>query len=306
MESPLTFLLMIVIGFVSYLAFHQPLLHDRLVFDSREIRQRRGLSRYVTSGFVHLDIPHLLMNLLALFFFGPFLEMILGPGPLLVVFIVGTITGNVASLATHHAPFRGAGASSGGAAILFASVLIAPFMGIRPFLLPFPLDAWLWASLYLGGSIYAMYRRDDGIGHDAHIGGGIGGLLVAAILRPAAATTNAWVFLLLLAVVAGMRLVLFPSARIRSAARPRRRTIRPVPAPRRPRTVSRTASAEAPPRPTGNPSPRAAEILEEARSIDAILEKISTRGLDSLTPEERKALERFSERRRARRSSPST
>lgn len=302
METPLTFLLLIVIGFVSFLAFREPLLHARLTFDSRAVRERRELPRFVTSAFVHLDVPHLLMNLVAILFFGPSLERMLGPGPLLLVFLGGSVAGNLASLATHRGSFRGAGASAGGAAIIFACVLLSPFTGIRPLLLPVPLDAWVWGAVYLGASMYAMVRRDDGIGHDAHIGGALGGLALAAAFRPGAAIDHAWVFLLLLGVMAGVRIVLFPPGILRGRMRSSPPGLRTARAPRRPGGTSRRRT----PRPTGSPSPRAEAILEEARAIDAILEKISTRGLDSLSPHERKALERFSERRRARRPSTST
>jgi membrane associated rhomboid family serine protease len=297
MDAPLTYLLLAVIGFASYMAFHQPTVHARLAFDSVLVRNRREYSRYLTSALVHLDLSHLLMNLVGIYLFGRWLEAILGPGPLLAIFAVGTIAGNVVALATHRAPFRAAGASAGGAAIIFAMVLLDPMASIRPFLLPFGMPCWLWAAIYLGASIYALHRRDDGIGHDAHLGGALGGLVVGALFRPAAAVSHAWVFLLLLAVAVAMRIALSPRRGRRSQGMRKIRRIRSRGSGLAPRTNEG---------PAGIPSPRKEAILEEARAIDGILEKISKQGLHSITPEERSALERFSQRRRARRPSTST
>jgi uncharacterized membrane protein YccC len=52
--------------------------------------------------------------------------------------------------------------------------------------------------LYLGVSIYGIKSNKDNIGHDAHLGGAIVGMLFAILFIPEILQENLWVILLLL------------------------------------------------------------------------------------------------------------
>ena len=47
-----------------------------------------------------------------------------------------------------------------------------------------PMPAFVFAILYTAYSIYAMKRVQDNIGHEAHLGGAIGGIIITIILHP--------------------------------------------------------------------------------------------------------------------------
>jgi hypothetical protein len=146
-----------------------------------------------------------------------------------------------------------------------------------------PIPGWLDALGFLLGSFVALRAARDNIGHDAHLGGAIVGLLVAAALRPEVARYN-WRILLLVLVPAILLLLylwrnpLFlplESLFTRASSPTHRRSSLP-------------------------------RYKQEARRLDAILEKIAQSGEKSLTAEERALLEEASAkyRRRAESSKP--
>jgi membrane associated rhomboid family serine protease len=57
---------------------------------------------------------------------------------------------------------------------------------IYVFLLPVGIPAVLFAALYLAISIFGMRARLGRIGHDAHLGGAVGGALLTILLYPQA------------------------------------------------------------------------------------------------------------------------
>jgi len=116
-----------------------------------------------------------------------------------------------------------------------------------------------------------MKRGRDNIGHDAHLGGAIVGLLITAALRPEAVRENPKVFLLALVPAIALLIYLWVNP-----------LFLPVPAffgrPYRARTHL-------------SQQPR---HKQEASNVDAILEKIAMSGVDSLTAEERALLDEVS------------
>jgi hypothetical protein len=72
------------------------------------------------------------------------------------------------------------------------------------FPLPIGIPAYLYAVLFLAGSFMAHRSRSDNIGHDAHLGGAIVGLLVATGLYPKWVFAAPWMF----AAVLGLSLII--------------------------------------------------------------------------------------------------
>jgi membrane associated rhomboid family serine protease len=63
----------------------------------------------------------------------------------------------------------------------------------------FIIPAWLFGLAYLLYSVWAMKKNADNIGHDAHIGGAIGGLGLTIAFAPSLLGTSLWVVLLMAA-----------------------------------------------------------------------------------------------------------
>ena len=182
---PVTLFLLISVVLVSgYALFGQPHLIDRLGF--RPTRVAKEPYRYLTGGFVHASLTHLLFNVLTLYFFGPLLERVLGSGKYLILYMGALLCAHALTHFQHrgnHA-YNAIGASGAISGVLFAYVLFAPYEMILFFgVLPIP--AILFAFLFVVGSIYAIKTNKlFGIAHEAHLGGALGGALITIVLKP--------------------------------------------------------------------------------------------------------------------------
>ena len=72
------------------------------------------------------------------------------------------------------------GASGAISGIIFSYVLFFPFSKLLVFFIPMP--AFLFAFIYVGVSIYGVKNKFGNIGHEAHLGGALGGVLATFIL----------------------------------------------------------------------------------------------------------------------------
>jgi membrane associated rhomboid family serine protease len=278
--EPCTGLLMVATVVTSAVVFANRAFEPRFIFEPESILARKEYYRLVTSAFLHADWQHLIVNMLSLYFFGGAVEYALGRPLFLLVYFGAIVGGSLLSLYVHrHHEYRAYGASGGVCGILFAYILLFPGASIYAFPLPVPIPAWLYAALYLTYSFWGMKTGRGNVGHDAHLGGAIVGLLLAAAFEPAAVQRNLLVFLLVLGVALLVLLYLWfnplflPLKALLSggAKLPRRRS---APTPLRPRA--------------------------EQVKVDELLEKISREGLHSLTDAERALLEDVSAKHRRR------
>jgi membrane associated rhomboid family serine protease len=186
LHTPVTLLVLIVTIAVSIAGFRNPRLTDAFILDMQAILRRREYYRLLTSGFVHGDPMHLFMNMLTLFFLGPGLERMAGSSGFAIVYFASLIAGSAFAIMEHFrsASYRALGASGAISGVTVVFALFAPFAQIIVFILPMP--AIIFAGLYIGWSIYASGRINDGIGHEAHLGGALMGIVLTCLLWPLA------------------------------------------------------------------------------------------------------------------------
>ena len=179
---------------VSWLAFNNPRLAERLILWPPAIDRGKQYDRLVTHGFIHADWMHLLFNMITLWSFGGAMETFFAEriGAIgYVLFYLSAIV--VAILPTytrhrHDAGYRSLGASGAVSAVLFAFILLDPWSGIYLFLIPIPIPAFVFAALYVGYSIWMDKRGGDNINHSAHLYGAAYGVMFTLILEPRVAT----------------------------------------------------------------------------------------------------------------------
>ena len=70
----ITLILVIITCGISYYAFNNPSLMDKLILNPYKVTKRNEYYRFVTSGFVHADFGHLIFNMLSLWFVGEGIE----------------------------------------------------------------------------------------------------------------------------------------------------------------------------------------------------------------------------------------
>lgn len=170
-------------GFKNYTLF------EKYKFNVRDV-QRGEYVRMFSSGFLHADWQHLIFNMLTLFFFANVVIYNVGVLSFVITYLLALLLGNIFTLYFHkNEPYYSAvGASGAVTGILYASILFDPNMLIFVFFIPMP--AYIFGIGYLLYSIYGMKTRSGNIGHSAHFGGAVGGLLYALILKPHLITTQ--------------------------------------------------------------------------------------------------------------------
>src|SRR5690606_13083055 len=169
----------------SYKGFKDYNFFERYKFHIGSIKRGEKI-RILTSGFLHVDMTHLLFNMLTLYFFAPIVVVYFGSVKFLIVYLVSLVAGNVLSMIFHKNEYQysAVGASGAVTGILYAAILLQPDMRLGFFFIPIPVPAYIFGIGYLLYSIYGMRNRVGNIGHTAHFGGAIGGYLVTLLFFP--------------------------------------------------------------------------------------------------------------------------
>lgn len=141
---------------------------------------------FITSIFLHGDASHLILNMVALYFFGRVIELELGRKKFLMIFFVSAIVGNLAVLTSTIMGYGSAviptiGASAAIFGLVGTGMLAKPFEFIfYPYLIPVP--------LILVALIYTLYNlaeffiaitvgASSNVSYVSHIGGLIAGMI---------------------------------------------------------------------------------------------------------------------------------
>ncbi len=142
--------------------------------------------RMLTSGFLHVDISHLFLNMFTLYFFADVVIRWFGPTQFILIYFVSLLAGSLLALFFHKKePFYSAvGASGAVTGILYSAILLQPNMQLGIMFIPIPLPAYVLGILYMLYSIYGMKKRLGNIGHTAHFGGAIGGYMITLLFKP--------------------------------------------------------------------------------------------------------------------------
>lgn len=167
----------------------------KLLFHPYAIKRYGEWYRFISSGFVHSDWGHLLINMFVFFSFGTYVEFsfnqifgqALGPIMYLLLYMLAIPVAETYSFFKHkdNISYMSLGASGAVSAVLYASILLSPFTGLRFIFLPFfDIPAIVFGILYLLYSQYMSRKNIDNIGHDAHFYGAIFGFLFPIALRP--------------------------------------------------------------------------------------------------------------------------
>jgi membrane associated rhomboid family serine protease len=182
-----TIAILVVTGTVTVAGFMRPEIIERFIFNPYDIIGRKQYERLFTSALIHANVPHFLFNAISLYSFGSEIEQNYGPKPLLLIYLCSVLAGGLLSLLIHrNQRYRALGASGGVCGVVFASIFLVPGGSIMIFFLPIAIPAFFYGIGFLIYSLIGHLRQRDNIGHDAHLGGAIAGLLLSAVLAPGA------------------------------------------------------------------------------------------------------------------------
>lgn len=223
---------------------------------------------WVTYLFVHAGVLHLAANMLALYVFGTPVESRLGSRTFLAYYLFCGIGAALVSLGMNALHLFGGAVIGASGAVLGVAVAFAmlwPEAEILVFPIPVPIRARTLVIFYAILSLtMSVLGSQDGVAHPAHLGGLLFG----------------WLWFKL---------------------RDRAPQIVPVPARRmEPVVMAQSAMRDTGPResPQPRPGPASRDVDPQAAEIDRVLDKISARGIASLTPEERRFLDEVSKKKR--------
>lgn len=266
--------LLLANGIVTYQGLKDPGYLARHAFQVGRILGYREYGRLLSSGFLHVSWLHFGMNMVTLLAFSYALEVVLGPQQFSLLYAASLLGGNLLALFLHRhdSGYQAVGASGAVSGLVFASIALFPGIEVGiPFTEIF-LPGWLYGVLYTLFSIYGIRARLGNIGHDAHLGGGLVGLLTAVLLMPAALQVNYLPILAIVVPAVGFIFLIIRYPAVLTAGR-----------------------LFAPP--TGlltlDDRDNATRRQREAE-LNRLLEKINDRGLDSLSPREKEQLRQLS------------
>ncbi|MGH8055451.1 MAG: rhomboid family intramembrane serine protease [Stenotrophomonas sp.] len=184
-----TLILIAITALVSWLAFSNRKLSDRLILWPPAIDRHKQYDRLVTYGFLHADFSHLLFNMITLFFFGRTIERIMlqltghwwvYPAFYLAALVISILPSYLKNQKNPN--YLSLGASGAVSAVLFAFVLVSPWSLIFVFFIPAP--AILYAVFYVGYSIWMDKKGSDNVNHSAHLAGAAFGVMFMLFMSP--------------------------------------------------------------------------------------------------------------------------
>ncbi|MDQ8013271.1 MAG: rhomboid family intramembrane serine protease [Flavobacterium nitrogenifigens] len=182
---------------ISYKGFNDLYFFRKYEFHVGSIRSGEQI-RMLSSGFLHVDMMHLIFNMLTLYFFAPVVLGWLGNFSFILVYFGSLIFGSLLTMLFHKNDYsyRAVGASGAVTGVLYSAILLQPDMMLGIFFV-IPMPAYIFGILYLLYSIYGMKAKNDNIGHTAHFGGAIGGYLITLIKQPSLFTDHTLMVILL-------------------------------------------------------------------------------------------------------------
>ena len=190
MQLSLTIVIVALTVLVSWRAFNDRALMERMILWPPAVERRKQYDRLLGYGFEHADWMHLIFNMITLWSFGTaveraFLQMITPAG--YVLFYLSAIVVSILPTYISHRRdpnYRSLGASGGVSAVLFSFILFDPWSTLIIFPIPLPIPAFLFAVLYVGYSIWMDRRGRDNVNHSAHLWGAAYGVLFTVLLEP--------------------------------------------------------------------------------------------------------------------------
>lgn len=199
----LLYLLLAANVIFSWMAFSNHSLFEKFKLQVGRILYNKEYYRVFSSAFLHVDLTHLIFNMIALYSFGNVMQVFLNVYEFAILYFVSLLVGSLLAIYfnKNNSSYSAVGASGAVSGVVFASILFYPYGGITFIFFPFvSIPSWIFGILYLLYTVYGMNKSNDNIGHEAHLGGAIAGVVLAILFHPEIAMQNWWLSLILLAI----------------------------------------------------------------------------------------------------------
>ena len=132
----------------------------------------------VTYMFTHQDFFHILFNMLTLYFFGQFLNRIVGTRIFFTIYFIGGLVSGLVILLL--SPITSSTIGASGAIFALGGALAVLTPQLRVFIFPIPVPMPLWLAILITFLVLALI---PGVSWQGHLGGLLFGLLAGWYLR---------------------------------------------------------------------------------------------------------------------------
>lgn len=186
MHLDITTIIIIITALISIGGFSNQKIIDDLIFYPPAVSQRNQWYRFFTCGLIHADVGHLIFNMLSLYLFGRFVEEKFteifaenGKWLYLVMYVASLF---ICLLPTYfknrnNHSYRSLGASGAVSAVVFAGLMIAPYVEVGFFFIPPVIPGFIFGPLYLLITAWLDRKGSGNINHSAHLWGALFGVL---------------------------------------------------------------------------------------------------------------------------------
>jgi membrane associated rhomboid family serine protease len=266
-----TIVLLMVNFLVSIQAFSRLDFMERMNFHVDKVLIGKEYHRLISAGFVHTGWSHLIFNMLALYMFARSFDYIgMSIGFYLLIYLASLVGGHALALFLHrdHGDYRSVGASGAVNGVIFAAIALIP--GLKVWFIP----GWIFGIIYMLVTLYGIKAQRDRVGHEAHLGGALTGLLFAIAYQPVILTARPLIILAMLLPAAIFLYLIFTRPEVMLVPDYFRKEMERVR-----QTVGRSTP------PSSSPAFQSAE-----EEINHLLDK----GIENLSNKERKRLEELS------------
>jgi membrane associated rhomboid family serine protease len=177
---------------VSLWGLADPRVIHALILWPPAVKKQGEVYRLASYGIVHADVPHLLFNMVTLYFFGQAIEVVylraLGQLGYVWFYVMGLLVSILPTYLRHRDDpnYRSLGASGAVSAVLFAFILYRPLDSIYLFFIPIPIPAIIFAVLYVVYESWSQMRAKDNVNHSAHLWGAAFGVVFTLLMVPGA------------------------------------------------------------------------------------------------------------------------
>jgi membrane associated rhomboid family serine protease len=188
----MTLILLIITAVISVIAFSNQGVMRKLIHNPWMVHHRKEYWRLISSGFIHADWMHLLINMFVLFGFGQAVEIYYeayfgekGTYYFIMLYLSSIVIANTPSQAKHrdNPHYNSLGASGAVSAILFAAILFNPWSKVYLFGV-IGIPGIILGPLYLILEYRMGKKGGTNINHDAHFWGALFGLIFTILLKP--------------------------------------------------------------------------------------------------------------------------
>lgn len=161
----------------------------RYCFDKSKIIKEKEYYRALSYGFFHLNLTHLLFNMLTFYSFAPLfynsLAVVTHHPALLLIFLylLSVVVSSIPDLLSSSKEYTALGASGTVSSLISACVVLQPSIKMYLFFLPVPIPAPLFLVAFIALSYYLSGRQSSRIGHRMHLTGAVFGIILGMLIR---------------------------------------------------------------------------------------------------------------------------